>query len=236
MLAVCLAGTEAGEVRVKVLDAEHIEWHKHKYRLYMRCSASSTHSLCVFMRVRFFQPLLCTEEDLHPVAFPPPLSQGLFYGSLLLLDGSMQDFSLSQWQQAWSGMQNHCWSMSQDVDEDEPDEDDEDEEDEAGEADGGGDKGGSARQRRLPTVHRHGTESEASADSDDSDNGSEDDDEEEEEEEVEESDDSEVSDDASDVNEEEPPPELVVQSCKALPSKRQRRYEARVNRAERRAM
>ena len=235
MLAVCLAGTEAGEVRVKVLDTEHIEWNKHKYRLYMRCSASSTHSLCVFMRVRFFQPLLCTEEDLHPVAFPPPLSQGLFYGSLLLLDGSMQDFSLSQWQQAWSGMQNHCWSMSQDVDEDEP-EDDEDEEDEeddeedADEADRGGDKVGSACQRRLPTVHGHGTQSEESTDSDDSNDGSDDDDEEEE------SDDSEISEDASDDNEEEPPPELVVQSCKALPSKRQRRYEARVNRAERSAM
>jgi hypothetical protein len=117
MQAVCLAGARARSVQLKVLDDEHVEWQKCKYRLYMQCSASSLHRLSVFMRVKYFQPLQCSEADLHPVAFPPPLSRGVFYGPLLVLGGTSTwtPFSLVQWEAAWSGMQDNRWSMSQDM-------------------------------------------------------------------------------------------------------------------------
>ena len=138
MQAVCLEGAQARSVSIKVLDDEHIEWQRCKYRLYMQCSASSLHRLSVFMRIRYFQPQQCREEDLHPVAFPPPLSHGLFYGPLLILGGTstLTAFSVEQWEAAWNGMQDNRWSMSQDMETSEDEESEDNESDEMEEEDG----------------------------------------------------------------------------------------------------
>ena len=218
MLAVCLAGAEASEVRIKVLDEEHVEYNKHKYRLYMRCSAAGSQSLSVFMRIRYFQPLQCTEADLHPVAFPPPLSQGLFYGPLLIVDGGIGDFSLAQWQQAWDGMQNHRWSMSHDMSDD---------------SDQEAEEQGNSDSAEEEDAEAEDDESDSAEEEEDTDEDSEEDDSEEEDSEEEASGAEDSAEDSaaagSDEDVEEPPPELVV--CKDLPpSKRQRRYDARLKR------
>ena len=98
-------GAQAVEVRPQKDDT--LLWSKCKYRLCLACypDHSSGYGVALYMRQRFCNPEACQESDLHPLVFPPPLSQIVVYGPALFVamkNRAVAPLSLPRWKAA-------CW-------------------------------------------------------------------------------------------------------------------------------
>ena len=111
-----VAVTEPGAVATEVLPQKDdtLLWAKCKYRMCLACypDHKSRDGIAMFMRQRFFNPENCEESDLHPLVFPPPLSQVVVYGPVLFVsmkNDTVGPLALAAWKAAWQQMRTHSW-------------------------------------------------------------------------------------------------------------------------------
>ncbi len=114
MRAVLLTEPGAQAVEVRPQKDDTLLWSKCKYRLCLACypDHSSVDGVALYMRQRFCNPEACQESDLHPLVFPPPLSQIVVYGPALFVamkNRAVAPLSLPRWKAAWQQMHTHAW-------------------------------------------------------------------------------------------------------------------------------